>query len=73
MNNDRKLVAESRLIDFANDLPLRGLTKEQTKKLWSDHLHLTAAGYDLMAEIIYKKVKIALELFFQSNISEKRS
>jgi lysophospholipase L1-like esterase len=57
---NRKLVDESHLIDFESDLPRSSLSYEEKKKIWSDNLHLSAAGYDLMAEIIYRKLKLAL-------------
>ena len=64
---------ENRLNDFSIELPMHNLSEEEKDKLWSDGLHLSNAGYDLMAEIIYKKLKGALELVLKGNVSEKRN
>lgn len=72
MYHNRKLVPESHLNDFATEIPMHALSEEERNKIWSDHLHLTEEGYDLMAEIIYKKLKVALELFLKGKVSEKQ-
>eukprot|EP00029_Vermamoeba_vermiformis_P014201 TRINITY_DN9325_c0_g1_i1.p1 TRINITY_DN9325_c0_g1~~TRINITY_DN9325_c0_g1_i1.p1 ORF type:complete len:258 (+),score=35.33 TRINITY_DN9325_c0_g1_i1:55-828(+) len=71
-NGIKTLVLESHLNDFATEIPMHALSEEERKKIWSDQLHLTEEGYDLMAEIIYKKLKVALELFLKGKVSEKR-
>eukprot|EP00029_Vermamoeba_vermiformis_P003133 TRINITY_DN13502_c0_g1_i1.p1 TRINITY_DN13502_c0_g1~~TRINITY_DN13502_c0_g1_i1.p1 ORF type:complete len:205 (-),score=2.93 TRINITY_DN13502_c0_g1_i1:465-1079(-) len=56
-----QLVPNKHFIDLANELPFHSLTESEKDRLWSDHLHPSAAGYDLMADVIYKKLKMVIQ------------
>ena len=42
------------LCDLAKNFPRYSLSNKERKRLWEDGLHLRPAGYEKMAEIIYK-------------------
>ncbi|XP_046844295.1 uncharacterized protein LOC124438283 [Xenia sp. Carnegie-2017] len=44
------------LADFDNDLCYRKLSEEKRKLYWQDDVHLTEAGYERMAKLIYQKM-----------------
>ena len=46
-----------RLCDFAKKFPQQSLSEENLKKFWSDGLHFTEEGCNIMAEIIYGDMK----------------
>ena len=45
------------LCDFAAKFPRHSLKPDELERLWNDGLHLTPAGYDRMAEIIYEVIR----------------
>eukprot|EP00118_Oscarella_pearsei_P009156 m.51137 g.51137 ORF g.51137 m.51137 type:complete len:224 (+) comp34117_c0_seq3:464-1135(+) len=45
------------LADLWAEIPCVSLSKEEQEKYWDDHLHFSPAGYDKMADIIYKVFK----------------
>jgi len=42
------------LCDLATKFPRYSLSNEERKKMWEEGLHMTHAGYEKMAEIIYE-------------------
>ena len=45
------------LCDMARAIPRMSMSPDMQARIWSDHLHLTAYGYDLLAQFIYKCIK----------------
>ena len=45
------------LCDLSTKLPRKSPSDEDRRKFWSDDLHLSPAGYDRMAEIIFEDIK----------------
>jgi lysophospholipase L1-like esterase len=56
----RQLIPNKHFIDLSNELPLHSLSESDKDALWSDHMHPSAAGYDMMADIIYDKLKAVI-------------
>ena len=50
----RQSQGQTVLCDMARAIPRLSMSPDMQTKIWSDHLHLTAYGYDLMAQFIYK-------------------
>lgn len=53
----RRSQGKTVLCDLAAKLPRHSLSLQAQAMLWNDHLHLTAYGYDRMAEIVYQCLK----------------
>jgi lysophospholipase L1-like esterase len=48
------------LVDLDKGIPYHGVNNDEQKQIWDDGLHLTPAGYDRMATLVFDAIKSKL-------------
>ena len=58
------------LVDLDKDIPYHSISnKKERKKIWDDGVHLTPAGYDRMATLIFDAIKSKLKFSLECVIN----